>query len=73
MTIGIGSDHAGFRYKTLLKAHLEARGHIVRDFGTFSTDPVDYPLFIRPVAEAGFGSCEVIRSVITPASLDLPP
>jgi ribose 5-phosphate isomerase B len=59
MTIGIGSDHAGFRYKTLLKAHLEARGHTIRDFGTSSTDPVDYPLFIRPVAEAvQSGVCE---------------
>jgi ribose 5-phosphate isomerase B len=27
-------------------------GHEVRDFGTFSTEPVDYPVFIRPVAEA---------------------
>jgi ribose 5-phosphate isomerase B len=52
MNIAIGSDHAGFRYKALLKAHLESQGHHVRDFGTFSSDPVDYPLFIRPVAEA---------------------
>lgn len=52
MNIAIGSDHAGFRYKELLKAHLESQGHRVRDFGTFSSDAVDYPLFIRPVAEA---------------------
>jgi ribose 5-phosphate isomerase B len=52
MTFAIGSDHAGFRYKELLKAHLLALGHDVRDFGTHSLDPVDYPAFIRPVAEA---------------------
>ena len=59
MKIGIGSDHAGFRYKELLKARLLAAGHTVEDFGTHSTEPVDYPLFIRPVAEAvSRGDCE---------------
>jgi len=52
MKIAIGSDHAGFRYKEILKAALVARGHEVRDFGTSSSMPVDYPAFIRPVAEA---------------------
>ena len=52
MKIAIGSDHAGFRYKGLLIAWLREAGHQVDDFGTNSTDPVDYPLFIRPVAEA---------------------
>jgi len=50
MKIAIGSDHAGFRYKEILKTALAARGHEVRDFGTSSSTPVDYPLFIRPVA-----------------------
>ena len=52
MKIAIGSDHAGFKYKELLKQQLIVSGHEVRDFGTNSTDPVDYPSFIRPVAEA---------------------
>lgn len=52
MRIAIGSDHAGFRYKELIKTHLAAAGHEVTDFGTHSPEPVDYPLFIRPVAEA---------------------
>jgi ribose 5-phosphate isomerase B len=52
MKIAIGSDHAGFRYKEILKQHLAAQGHDVHDFGTDSTEPVDYPKFIRPVAEA---------------------
>ena len=52
MRIAIGSDHAGFRYKEMFKAHLTALGHEVKDFGTDSEQPVDYPLFCRPVALA---------------------
>lgn len=52
MKIAIGSDHAGFQYKGKITEFLKKLGHEVRDFGTFSEEPVDYPLFIRPVAEA---------------------
>jgi ribose 5-phosphate isomerase B len=52
MKIAIGSDHAGYRYKELLKTRLLQQGHEVRDFGAYSPEPVDYPPFIRPVAEA---------------------
>jgi len=52
MIIGIGSDHAGYRYKELIKVHLTRLGHVVEDFGTDSEEACDYPLFIRPVAEA---------------------
>ena len=52
MTIAIGSDHAGFRYKEKIKEWLSTRGHTVRDFGTASEEAVDYPVFIRPAAEA---------------------
>lgn len=59
LKISIGSDHAGFEYKEKIRALLTALGHEVRDFGTFSVDPVDYPLFIRPAAEAvASGECE---------------
>ena len=59
MRIGIGSDHAGFRYKEVFKSHLVSQSHEVCDFGTDSTEPVDYPLFIRPVALAvSRGECE---------------
>ena len=59
MKIGIGSDHAGFVYKGEIKKLLESLGHEVQDFGTHSTESVDYPLFIRPVAEAvAAGTCE---------------
>ncbi len=51
-TIAIGSDHAGFKYKEAIKAMLLSDGHTVRDYGTHSEEPCDYPDFIRPVAEA---------------------
>jgi ribose 5-phosphate isomerase B len=49
--IAIGSDHAGFNYKERLRHTLAGWGHEVTDFGTDSIEPVDYPAFIRPVAE----------------------
>ncbi len=52
MKISIGTDHAGYTHKEAIKSHLEQAGHEVIDFGTFSTDDVDYPDFIRPAAEA---------------------
>src|SRR5437016_6909226 len=52
MKIAIGSDHAGFQYKCKLREFLKSLGHEVTDFGAHSEEPVDYPLFIRPVAEA---------------------
>ncbi len=51
-TIAIGSDHAGYAYKTAIIEMLLAAGHTVRDFGTDSDASCDYPDFIRPVAEA---------------------
>jgi ribose 5-phosphate isomerase B len=50
--IAIGADHAGFRYKERLKIAVAALGHELTDFGTHSVEPVDYPVIIRPVAEA---------------------
>jgi ribose 5-phosphate isomerase B len=50
--IAIGSDHAGFQYKEKIKAYLTSKGMKVKDFGTSSEESTDYPLWIRPVAEA---------------------
>jgi ribose 5-phosphate isomerase B len=59
MKIAIGSDHAGFLYKERIKRWLAADGHEVMDFGAWSEEPVDYPVFIRPAAEAvARGECE---------------
>lgn len=48
--IAIGADHAGFEYKELLKSYLA--DYEVKDFGTYSTQSVDYPDFAHPVASA---------------------
>jgi ribose 5-phosphate isomerase B len=59
MKISLGTDHAGFHYKEKVKALLTELGHEVKDFGTFNEEPVDYPLFIRPAAEAvARGECD---------------
>jgi len=63
MKIAIGSDHAGFRYKEKIEQLLLSLGHDVTDFGTHSEEPVDYPLFIHPVAEA-VARGEVERGVV---------
>jgi ribose 5-phosphate isomerase B len=59
MKISLGTDHAGFHYKEKVKELLGQLGHEVTDFGTWSEEPVDYPRFIRPAAEAvAKGECE---------------
>lgn len=63
MLIALASDHAGFEYKERLKLFLIEAGHIVDDFGTDSNQPVDYPLFIRPCAEA-VANGEVDRGIV---------
>ncbi len=63
MKIAIGSDHAGFRYKEIIKGFLASLGHEVTDFGTDSEEPVDYPLFCRPVALA-VARGEVDRGIV---------
>ena len=50
LKIAIGADHAGFAYKEMVKQHLS--DYEIKDFGTFSTESVDYPDFAHPVAEA---------------------
>jgi ribose 5-phosphate isomerase B len=52
LRIAIGSDHAGFQYKTMLIELMQGLGHEVKDFGAHSEDSVDYPDYIRPVAQA---------------------
>lgn len=52
MKIAIGNDHAGTNYKKAIAAHLESQGHEVTNYGTNTTDSVDYPDFVHPVAEA---------------------
>jgi ribose 5-phosphate isomerase B len=48
--IAIGSDHAGFEYKEMLRSYLT--NYEVKDFGTYSLESADYPDFAHPVASA---------------------
>ena len=50
--VAIGSDHAGFKLKELLKQHLEQRAISVADYGTQSEEPVDYPDYAAAVARS---------------------
>ena len=52
MIIGICSDHAGVEYKAKLIKYLQGRGIEVVNFGTDSTDSMDYPDVAHPLAEA---------------------
>ncbi len=63
MKIGIGSDHAGFAYKNIIRDHLITAGHEVQDFGTGSEVSCDYPDLIFPVARA-VAAGEVERGIV---------
>jgi len=77
-TVAIGADHGGYQLKETLKAFLSQAGYQVKDCGTSSTDPVDYPDFAIAVAQevasgkawrgimidgAGIGSCMAANKV----------
>jgi ribose 5-phosphate isomerase B len=50
MKIAIAADHAGFEYKEIIKAMLTDLNYTVTDFGTHSTDSMDYPDISHPLA-----------------------
>lgn len=77
-TVALAADHGGFEMKEQLKAFLTELGYLYHDFGTHSTDSVDYPDFAYKVAEAvssgrfsrgiiidgaGIGSCMAANKV----------
>jgi ribose 5-phosphate isomerase B len=49
MRVAMGADHAGFRLKEELKVYVASLGHAVRDLGTHTEDPVDYPDYAEAV------------------------
>ena len=59
MKIAIGCDHGAFALKNKFVAHLEAQGHEVKDFGTYTTSSCDYPDFAGAAAKAvASGECD---------------
>ena len=63
MIVALGSDHAGWEMKEDLRPCLEKTGHEVKDLGTHSPEPVDYPDYALAVARA-VARGEVERGII---------
>lgn len=59
MKIALGADHGGFELKEKIKQQLEKDGYECHDFGCFSTESCDYPVFGEAAARAvASGECE---------------
>ena len=57
--IALGSDQAGYNLKQEIIKYLEEKGLQYKDYGSFSEDPVDYPVYGKKVAHAvADGECE---------------
>jgi ribose 5-phosphate isomerase B len=65
MKIALACDHAGFILKEAVAKFLRDEGHDVRDFGTWSTESVDYPDFLYPAAMA-VAKGECTRGILVP-------
>lgn len=52
MKIAIGNDHVAVDMKNHIKAYLEAKGHEVIDFGAYTHERTDYPIYGKKVADA---------------------
>jgi ribose 5-phosphate isomerase B len=78
LTVALGADHGGLSLKLMLSERLRELGHTVKDFGTATSDPVDYPDYAVKVAGAvasgtanfgvmvdgaGIGSCMAANKV----------
>ena len=51
-TLLIVADHAGYETKEFIKQALEKEGYTLRDYGTFSSESMDYPDVVHPLAKA---------------------
>lgn len=52
MRVALGSDHGGYELKKVILEHLEGQGFKVEDFGTYTSDSVDYPKYGFSVGNA---------------------
>ena len=50
--IAIGSDHGGFELKEEIKKYLDEKGIEYKDFGTYSNERAEYPIYGQKVAKA---------------------
>ena len=59
MKIALGCDHGGYDLKERIKTFLEGKGYTCEDFGTYSKESCDYPVFGKAAAEAvADGRCD---------------
>ena len=57
--IALGCDQAGYDLKQEVIKYLEDKKIPYKDYGCYSTDPVDYPIYARKVGKAiQDGECE---------------
>ena len=58
--IALGCDHGGYNLISAIKKYLDEKGIEYKEFGTFSDDSVDYPIYAYKVAKAVTeGDCEL--------------
>ncbi len=58
--IALGCDHGGFNLITAIKKYLDEKNIPYKEFGTFSDESVDYPIYAYKVAKAvAGGECEL--------------
>ena len=58
--LALGCDHGGYNLICAIKKYLDEKGIEYKDFGTYSTDSVDYPVYGYKVAKAvASGECEL--------------
>jgi len=59
MKISLGCDHAAYEYKEQIAEFLKEKGYEIEDFGTYSPESCDYPVYAKAAAEAvASGDCE---------------
>lgn len=63
MKISIACDHGGLELKNAVIDYVKSLGHEVTDFGTYTTDSCDYPVFGKKACEAVL-SGEVERGIV---------
>ena len=60
MKLALGCDHGGYELMQEVKAHLDELGIEFEDFGTYSTESCNYPVYAKAAAEAvASGKCEM--------------
>ena len=63
MKVVIGADHGGYEYKNEIIKFLKDKGYSIEDFGTYSAESCDYPVFAKKVA-AGVASGDYERGIL---------